>query len=612
MFSAINVSAVQPLSSEIGAVEPNMAEIETAIQSRIQFLVNAVDPAPVSGLNPKLAGYKIVACGTGNKDTSAHRAKLANMITTANGGDGEMFALPCYVRYLFKYGHRMSTAEADAIKNALAAQTHELFGHGTLNHAAMQNTSYYLLAQYYPDVTWTDNSAGTWTSAQVMSTNKTNWARRSVRFLKNGSYAEVTSSTYSVVNFMCALNLYEFATDPDMRAMAAKELEMTIATLRLNSFDGSVIAPILRRNYEQLNAPDSPQTYTPSVGQHLLWLYYGQPSVTAYDLAGDKEPIFVAMAADSTWRPPAYTYRKVSGEFRLTIPSFSQWDGATYANLVGSNYKCEDFAIGCSNATFEPAGFTGWQTFSINYKTDSPQNQISCYHPYFDSNSGEDNWTSVNRWSPFVQSYRYNKSSVVTIVSIPDEDPWQYDSGNSYWMTRNNQGSSLFKLVQWRVPKNVDVFDSSDPEGKRVFIKAGKTMIAVFTLNGVNEFPTVPSISDRYHVIKVRQARTALFWRVESGTDFEDFKLRSEKMVPTFVMAPNPYVEVSEGDGAKSLVSFSIGKVDGIAGIKCAPTVLRNGKLVEVEQPLGVDAGFMKMGNGKNVVMPPMAPMTGY
>lgn len=586
-----------------GSIAVDADAIEAGIQARKAQLLGSVDPAPISGLNPKLAGYKIVACGEAGTDTSAHRAKLANMITTANGGDGEMFALPCYVRYLFKYGNRMSTAEADAIKNALIGQTHELFGHGTLNHAAMQNTSYYLLAQYYPDITWTDNAAGTWSSSQVMTTNKANFLLRSSRFTANGGHAEVTSSTYSIVNLMCMLNLIDFCQDETLRNAAIKEAMIEVMVLKSNSHHGSIVAPILRRNYEQLNAPDSPQTYTPSVGQHVLWFYYGEPTVSNYELSGDKEPLFASFLATSSWRPPLASYSMAPGEVFLNVPSFSQWAGATYTTLVSSAYVCDDFAIGTANAIFEPAGYTGWQTFSINLKSSAPQNQISCYHPYFDSNSGEDNWTSSNRWSPFQQMYRYDDSSVIMLFNIPIGDPWQYDSSNSYWMTRNNQAAALFPLAQYRIPKSVDELDTTDASGQWVFARAGNTMIAVGTLYGTNEYPSVPVNDAKYTTVKVRQNKTALFWRVESGTDFAAFKVRAKAKAPAFNMAVAPYCTFTDSDGYATKVTFNIEREAGSTVVWAAcPTVEKNGVIQPRENSYGCLSDNVLTGGGKVIV----------
>lgn len=595
-FKPIHTKVTKIGKAVTAAIDP--VAIEAGIQDRKSALLASVNPDPIPGLNAKLAGYKIVACGEAGTDTSAHRAKLADMITTANGGDGEMFALPTYVRYLYKYGSRMSPAEALAIKNALIAQTHELYGHGTLNHAAMQCTSYYLLAQYYPDVIWTDNSAGTWTSAQVMATNKANMLLRIARFTANAGHAEVTGSTYSIVNLMCAINMVDFCLDAELKAAMQKEAVIEVAVLRANSFHGNIVAPILRRNYEQLNAPDSPQTYTPSVGQHILWFYYGEPNTSAYDLSGDKEPNFAAMLACSDWRPPLVTYKQAPGDVFLNIPTFSQWAGATYTQLVARNYITDDFAIGCSNAIFDPAGYTAWQTFSINFKSNAPQNQISCYHPYFDSNSGEDAWTT-NRWSPFQQMYRYDDSSVIMLFSIPTADPWQYDGSNSYWMTRNNQAAALFQLAQYRIPKSVDELDTSDASGKWVFARAGSTMIAVGTLNGTNEYPSVPALDAKYTVVKIRQAKTALFWRVESGSDFAEFKVRSKAAAPSFTASANPSCAFTTKDGHYTTVTFNVAYDATVSAWACCPVVVKSGLTQSRENSNGFVSDTLNAGKGR-------------
>lgn len=592
---------------KIGAPMPvafDAASIEAGIQSRRAQMLGAVNAGAIAGLGSKVGSYKIIAAAEAGLDTSAHRAQLTGWITAANGGDGEMFPLPCYARYLHKFNSRMSPSEAAEFKTALANQTHDLFAHGTLNHAVMRCTSYYLLAQYYPDITWKDKSAGTWTSAQVMATCKSNYLKRIARFTENGSHGEITSSTYSIVNLLCALNLVDFCADEELRAAALKEVVMMVSTLRANSHHGSIIAPIMRRNYEQLNAPDSPQTYTPSVGQHILWYYFGEPVTSNYELAGDKEPLFASFLASSSWRPPAAAYTMPPGEVALNVASFSQWDGATFTQLVSSSYVCDDFAIGCSNAIFDPSGYSGWQTFTINFKSTAPQNQISCYHPYWDSNSGEDNWTSTNRWSPFQQMYRYDDSSVIMLFNIPTADPWQYDSGNSYWMARNNQAAALFALAQYRIPLSADEIDTSDASGQWVFVRAGNTMIAIGTLNGTNEYPTgITGVSEKYKVVKIRQSRTAIFWRVESGTDFAAFKVRAKAKAPAFTDGRNPSCTFTEADGSVTTVTTNIGIVTALPGVWSAcPIVVKNGVQLPRENQLGCTSDNALIGRGRIVV----------
>lgn len=577
------------------------ASIEAGIRARREQMLKLVNPNSIPSA-AKIAAYNVVAAAEAGVDTAAHRTKIVAMIGSVDTGDAEMFPIPCYARYILKFNSRFSVAEADAIKSAMAAKLHDLFGHGTLNHAVMRCTSYYLLAQYYPDIMWKDRGARAWTSAQVMATCKSNYLKRMTRVIANGGHAEVTSSTYSIINLMCTLNLIDFCIDPELKAAALKEAALEVSVLRANSHHGNIIAPITRRNIDQLNAPDTPETYTTSVGQQILWFYYGKPVASSYELRGKKEPLFVGFLASSSWRPPAATYAIGPGEVHLNVPSFSQWDGPTYTNIASSSYICDDFAIGVSNAIFEPAKYAGWQTFSINWKSTAPQNQISCYHPYWESNYGEDNWTSsTNRWSPFQQMYRYDRSSVIMLFNIPTADPWQYDSSNAIWMSRANQATALYQLAQYRIPLSADEIDTSDASGQWVFVQAGNTMIAIGTLNGANEYPTVAGVSERYKVVKIRQARTAIFWRVESGSDFAAFKVRAKAKAPKYSDAHNPYCSFSDEKGNYTTVTFAIEQVTSTVWSAC-PVVVKGGVRQARENKIGCDTNNVMAGQGRLIV----------
>lgn len=577
------------------------ASIEAGIQARRTQVLGLVNPKVIPSA-AKIAAYNVVAAGEAGVDTAAHRARIVAMIASADTGDAEVFPIPCYARYILKFNSRFSATEGDRIKAAIAAKVHSLFDHGTLNHAVMRCTSYYLLAQHYPDIAWKGRGGRTWTSVEVMATCKSNYLKRITRFTENGGHAEITSSTYSIINLMCALNLIDFCTDPEMKAAALKEAVLEVCVLRANSHHGTIVAPITRRNVDQLNAPDNPETYTTSVGQQILWFYYGEPAASNYELMGNREPLFVGFLASSPWRPPAATYALGPGEVRLNVPSFSQWDGLTYTNIVSSSYICDEFAIGSSNAIFEPAKYSGWQTFSINWKSIAPQNQISCYHPYWESNYGEDNWTaSTNRWSPFQQMHRFDRSSVIMLFNIPVADPWQYESSNPVWISRANQAEALFPLAQYRIPLSADEIDTSDSSGQWVFVRAGNTMIAIGTLNGANEYPRVAGVSGRYKVVKIRQARTAIFWRVESGTDFAAFKVRAKRRAPAYHDAHNPSCSFSDAEGNYTTVTFSIEKVSSTVWSAC-PVVVKGGVKQARENKTGCDTNNVMAGQGRLIV----------
>ena len=75
------------------------------------------------------------------------------------------------------------------------------------------------------------------------------------------------------------------------------------------------------------------------------------------------------------------------------------------------------------------------------------------------------------------------------LFSIPQADPYQYSSDNSYFMQRNSRKDNLFKVVTCRVPRSVDELVK---ESNWVFVRHGNTYIALGTLHGSNTYPSVP------------------------------------------------------------------------------------------------------------------------
>lgn len=573
----------------------NQNLIEAGIQERRAQLLSTVNYANINSVGAKLGGAKIVAAGAAGVDTNSHRDRLIALAAQTGNVDQQIFQLPSIARYLYLYGSRFTPTQLTTLRTNLTTPQQYLFDHGTLNHAAMQCTSYYLFAQYFPDATWRDRANATFTSAQVMATCKANYLRRINRITEDGGHAESTSTTYALINMACALNFVDFADDPELVELATKELLLSVSLFKACSHQGSVIAPIQRRNVDQVNATDASPTHAPSQSQTVLWYYYGKPNLGTYELSGDTEPIYISFMATSDWRPPEATYLEAPGVLKLNLPSFSIWDGPTYPQLISSSYRCEDFAIAAANCVFDPAEYSGWQTFSLNFKSTAPQNQISCFHPYWDADSGENHWTSVNRWSPFQQMYHYDERSVIMLFNVPPVDPWQITTSLN-WPNRDGTANALLALAQYRIPLSASVIDISDASNQWVFVQEGNSMIAIGTLNGVNEYPTTIAGLERYRVVKVRQSRTALFWYCESGTDFEEFKLRAKSKAPTFLNGIQPACSLTNEAGEEVFVQFNISRLtDKLWSAR--PIVRIDGVEQPQVNPIGVQSDNLIIGN---------------
>lgn len=586
LFTAL---ALLTLATCANAVNPDS---ETLFQNRKAALKRMAAPVQLPDGSSKARGYDLLAqtaqIGCGPAAWPEYMSKLASLpVSTPADGPVEMFAMPPLVRYLYQFGHCLSDGQKSFLLESLTSKRQWLLGHGTVNHAIMKASSWYLLAQYFPDAKWTHWDGKVYTSPQLMAELKRLMALRTAQFFKSG-HLELISPTYSMVNIFPLLNLVDFASDPAVKALADKEATLEVAALKASSFHGVIVPPLTRKNYEQRNALESPQDYAPSIAQHVLWYYFGEPvGLGLYDFQNRKEPYYFAMLALSNWRPPATVSEmqlsaRLPYALQVKTPEFGVWDAPTSTEIYGDSYIADDFAIGTGNLLFDPFGYSGHiQLFSVLLKSTKALNQIECTHPYWNSNDGEDAW-GTDRSSPFQQMYRYDNSSVVMVFDIPQADPWQ-QPGNNYFVKRDRQKDNLYQVAQCRIPKNLDEVLT---EPNWVFVREGNSFAAIGTLKGTNSYGTNNyRLGQKYTVMKVREAKTALFVRVDSARadlDFAQFQAAVKKDLPVYD-ATRSRLTVKETSGAVTTMEFKLTQT--AKRWAALPTLTRNGKLLAWDTP---------------------------
>jgi hypothetical protein len=317
------------------------SNISPAIDTTDDFLIRKAsvermgDPKYIVSSGQKSKSYDILAAtslkGCGPAEWSAYMASLSTLpVSYPSDGPVEMFSLPPLVRYLYQFGGCMTAEQKQKLLIGFTSQRQWLLGHGTLNHAIMRASSWYLLAQYFPKAKWTHWDGAVYTSVQLMAALKPLLYGRKSRFYSSGQY-EWLSPTYAMVNVFPLLNLIDFAKDTTVKKTAEEEAILELAVLKAHSFHGEIVPPLTRKNFDQLNATDSPQDYVPSVTQHLLWYYFGEPAgLGLYDFQGKKEPFYISMLALSDWQPPDIMQTMSaaqSGDYviKVNTPSFGIW-----------------------------------------------------------------------------------------------------------------------------------------------------------------------------------------------------------------------------------------------------------------------------------------------
>lgn len=555
----------------------------------------------------KTRSYDVLAAtalrGCGPAEWPAYMTSLSTLpVGYPPDGPVEMFSLPPLVRYLYQFGDCMTPEQKQKLLSGFTSQKQWLLGHGTINHAIMKATSWYLLAQYFPEAKWINWDGKVYTSPQLMAELKHLLEGRKSRFYKSGQY-EWLSPTYAMVNVFPLLNLIDFAADPSVRKTAEAEATLEVAVLRAHSFHGVIVPPLTRKNYDQRNALDSPQDYVTSITQHLLWYYFGEPAgLGLYDFRRT-EPFYATLFGLSSWLPSSDVLNMSpaqSGDYtiKLITPSFGIWNAETTPEIYGDAYIADDFAVGTGNQLFDPGGYSGHiQTFSILLKSDKPQNQIECYQPFWKSNAGEDSW-GQDRSSPFQQMYRYDKSSVVMLFDIPKKDPWVLGNDNRTFTERNMHKDALLQVAECRIPRS---FDEVVKEHDWVFVRQGGVFVAMATMLGANEYDHAPGkLTSKYLVVKVREARTALFFRVERETpemNFVQFRESVRKQLPVYD-ASSSSVALTEQSGVRTHVKFKLQPHADDKRWAAIPEVIHNGKPVLMDNSYVIDSPVLVLKYG--------------
>ena len=531
---------ISPVASRAGVTDSLPADIEAKIvERRKQVLEWSHDAAFRS--DAKYGPYDILAAtardGCGPPSRAEYMADLGEMGN--HGKFFEMFALPPLVRYLYMYPQCMSKEQRKKLISGLTAESKGLFEHGTSNHMVLQETSWYLLAQYFPDAVWINNDGSHLTSAEVMAHIKELMTRRNWRSFQSGM-GEILSPTYALTNLFPILDMIDFGKDPQMVKQAADEASLEVLILKAHSFHGVILPPLTRHNYDQSNAPllkDWP--VFASIAQQELWFYFGEPPIGKYDLANTvREPVFIIMLALSSWRPPvgAWTMPVENYRVKLKTPNFTKWDDPTYALAYGDTWIGKNYALATGNMIFDPLHYNDHnETFAVAFLSEARRNLLECQQPYWRSNEGENAWDS-DLWSPFLQTWRLDEHSAVLLASIPQKDPWTKNVEDRFWIERDKHADALFQLVQCRIPKAVDTIAM---EKNWVFFRKGKTYVALGSLHG--NFETVSSgLSDLlekdFTVVKVHEAKTALYVMIDdSGGSFDDFRARAKASRPQYL-----------------------------------------------------------------------------
>jgi hypothetical protein len=616
---ALLVAAAAAMAAPVRASE-DPSRYRGEVDARRSFVVSTYGRVPNVRTHPKwypyfvLARTKLRGCDPNLADYMA--AVLDRGDPQASGlSEPELFSEPPLVRFLNRHGDCLTAAQSGRIARALE-RPQDLFGHGTINQAAIRTTSLYLLAQAFPDVVWTDRDGKRYRRSELQAQLKALMVRRYGRFSQTGEIEQL-SPTYAAVSFFATLNLVEFSQDLDLKAYAEAYAVQLLTILRVSSLQGVILAPFHRQNAQQRSGPAQVGAPCISPTQHVLWLYFGEPEIGSRDLESGCEPTYVSMLADSDWIPPAVLASfpdpdSAPSEHRVTVPQFSLWDAPPGPFLFGTVYRSRNFAIGSGNAVLDPRGYNmADSTFLLAWRRPGAEfNSIACFHPYWTSNAGIEAWSTIrvppafapnatSRSSPFQQAY-FDRGRGVLLFSIPEADPWPGSSEPRFFAARDKQKDALFARQNCHFPKAVDEWGR---EGSWVFIRAGETYVGIEAvgltpkLNDVADDPTVLGF-----VRMVTEARhAALFFVVEEASahaSFAAFKQHARGIARVHDPVQDSF-EFAGQDGATNKVVFRLEPEPGSGRVRSIPRVTRDGRVIPIAGSRVIDGPTYRVGRGE-------------
>lgn len=390
----------------------------------------------------------------------------------ANAGyGGELFFNSILqVRGLYTARDHWTAEEEETIREMATDGGNDWGNEGTENHRKMVWSSGYLLAQYFPEASW-EFSGQTVSSTQLMRQLKDRLIEVGRNQYRAG-YSEFLSPNYELFHVAPMVNLYDFAEDAEVRAVAAAFLHYHFANLALGSFEEVILPPWSR--YGGSSAAFVQDTSVSTNGQLLLWLYWGHgdPGI-GHDFDPAKPLILHAM---SDWQPPEIldriSLREVEYPFSVYMQQTHwQWNPERY--VMRTTYHDELFAMSSGVIRHVPAAFQKNDSqFGIAWEGGASVRQVQAFHPYwYTAVRNENDWNG--RTSPFMQTGQHEDAAIM-LFDIPPEDPW---AGVGIWA--GERAEELMPLAQMRFPAHMDYEEGAD---NWIFLADGPVYIGIRVL----------------------------------------------------------------------------------------------------------------------------------
>lgn len=415
----------------------------------------------------------------------------------------------------------------------------EVDGHGTENHALMQNAAGYLFTQWFPGETWTTNYLGPMESGPLNARIRDNLMQVGSSLYDKG-YVENLSSTYLLLHLYPWMMIRQFAEDEELRNVADAAIHFHLANLAVNNFHGQVISPFNRSVVQQQNTPhvfdaEGRHTLIPQV-PFVTWLYW--PESTHYSHAEDLTDairryhghigFFCAMRESG---PPPDVITRLGGgagtpySVRSTAADFGNWGTGDPHDNMRTVYRTEDYAVGTGFFRYAPGGFyINYNGFGIQVETEDKFNVIDVGHNYWMSDLDEETRFAKCMNSIFQENVHF-ENTAIALFDIPEADPWT-GLGRADWVAnRDGHQDALLQRIDVRFPKSMDVRVHRDDW---VFLREGDTFVAIRTLRPYTFDDTTLQSFD---LLRSAGARNAVVFELGTASEHGDFAAFQETIL---------------------------------------------------------------------------------
>lgn len=313
-------------------------------------------------------------------------------------------------RLLYRYAAAPMVAKhkKSFLKNGLKrTDSYNAFtGEGTENHISMSRTSGYLYAQAaldYPEE---------FPDAPKQLAQMKEWLGTWSKRIYEVGTGEWNSGIYQVYNMLGWFNVYDFAKDPEVKAMARAVLDYYTTEMALHYSYGIAGGAEMRGH-------GVGQGYYSSYA-YLGWLWFSEGEVR--DNIVNPQPgefIQTMHAITSSYRPPvqllplAWKKPQTAGIFKNSRPEYHLDKGNHIKDVF---YHNGNYTIG---TTYMPyGGFTGTTAQVVSWKIVTPDTGSNM--PFEVSGNGRyfDNWQGKAR-NPFTQIVQH-KNTIIQLTRTPE------------------------------------------------------------------------------------------------------------------------------------------------------------------------------------------------